>query len=207
MERLHAPILIGVAGGSGSGKTTLVRGLVEKLGESLTCIVSQDRYYIDQSARFDGDGGSVNFDHPSSLDFDLMALQLADLKKGKTVALPAYDFKTHTRLKEAHALAPARFIFVDGTLILSQPQVRTLLDYCIFIQVSREIRLERRMKRDVQERGRSPEGVLAQFENHVNPMHEQFVEPSKKGALVLDGTHPMEDLIQEALNHLRLESC
>lgn len=173
------PYIIGVAGGSGSGKTYFARELQKILGDERCSILYQDNYYIDQSAKFDGDGGSVNFDHPSSLDFDLLAVGLRDLKQGKSIKVPLYDFATHTRKIETIECHPKKIILVDGILILDSSVVRAALDEAVFFDTPEELRFKRRLDRDVHERGRTPEGVKKQFDLQVKPMHNQFVEPSK----------------------------
>ncbi len=176
-------VAVGVAGGSGSGKTYFAQALRDKLntlaGRTVCEILYQDSYYIDQSARFDFDGGSVNFDHPSSLDFDLLADHLAMLKAGKTIQVPRYDFVTHSRSKIADAMAPCQIILVDGILIYHPPRLRSLFDELVFFDTPEELRFERRLRRDVIERGRTEEGVRSQFAKQVKPMHDQFVEPTK----------------------------
>lgn len=173
------PYIIGVAGGSGSGKTYFARELQKILGDERCSILYQDNYYIDQSARFDGDGGSVNFDHPSSLDFDLLAQGLRELKKGQSIKVPLYDFATHTRKAETIDCHPKKIILVDGILILDSSVVRAALDEAVFFDTPEELRFKRRLDRDVHERGRTAEGVKKQFDLQVKPMHNQFVEPSK----------------------------
>jgi uridine kinase len=172
------PYIIGVAGGSGSGKTYFARELQRVLGDKLCTIIYQDNYYIDQSHRFDGDGGSVNFDHPSSLDFHLLAKGLATLKEGKCIEVPLYEFATHKRLTQTLFCEPREIVLVDGILILDSEVVRHQLDEAIFFDTPEELRFQRRLDRDVHERGRKPEGVKKQFELQVKPMHEQFVQPS-----------------------------
>ncbi|MFV8258215.1 uridine kinase [Bdellovibrio bacteriovorus] len=176
------PHIIGVAGGSGSGKTHFAKELQQLLGEDNCSIIYQDNYYIDQSAKFDGDGGSVNFDHPSSLDFGLLAEGLRALKSGQKLNIPIYDFVTHSRKKETLLGEPKKVIIIDGILILHSLEVRAELDEAIFFDTPEELRFERRLKRDVHERGRTPDGVRKQFELQVRPMHNQFVEPSKDHA-------------------------
>jgi len=171
--------LIGVAGGSGSGKTTFARMLQARLGDERSVILAQDSYYIDQSAHFQGDGENVNFDHPSALDFPLLAEHLALLKVGHSIQVPIYDFATHTRRRETTPLRALPIVVLDGTLILSQEIIRPHLAHSIFIETSEAIRFDRRFKRDLVERGRQPEGIRKQFERQVKPMHDQFVEPSK----------------------------
>lgn len=173
------PYIIGVAGGSGSGKTYFARELQKILGDEYCTIIYQDNYYIDQSHRFDGDGGSVNFDHPDSLDFDLLAHGLGLLKKGQPINVPLYEFSNHTRKNETIQCHPKKIILVDGILILDSSVVRAQLDEAVFFDTPEELRFSRRLDRDVNERGRTPEGVKKQFELQVKPMHNQFVEPSK----------------------------
>ncbi|WP_413557800.1 uridine kinase [Bdellovibrio sp. HCB209] len=176
------PHIIGVAGGSGSGKTYFARELQNLLGKEHCSIIYQDNYYHDQSARFDGDGGSVNFDHPDSLDFPLLAEGLKVLKTGSHISVPIYDFVTHTRKIETLTAQPTRIVLVDGILILNSPEVRAQLDEAIFFDTPEFIRFERRLHRDVEERGRTAEGVRKQFDLQVRPMHNLFVEPSKAHA-------------------------
>ncbi len=179
------PIIVGVAGGSGSGKTYFAKDLMMKLGTDLAEIVYQDNFYIDQSHRFDGDGGSVNFDHPDSIDFSLLAQCLGQLKTGKDTDIPIYDFKTHTRASNKLKILAKPIIVVDGILIFHPPEVRAQFDYLVFFDTSEDLRFERRLQRDVKERGRTPEGVRAQFQRQVKPMHDLFVEPSKHHANVV----------------------
>jgi uridine kinase len=173
------PYIIGVAGGSGSGKTYFARELQRILGQDFCTILYQDNYYIDQSHRFDGDGGAVNFDHPSSLDFNLLAKGLSELKMGKKIEVPIYEFATHKRISQTITCHPQKIILVDGILILDSLVVREQLDEAIFFDTPEELRFQRRLDRDVTERGRTADGVKKQFELQVRPMHEQFVQPSK----------------------------
>jgi uridine kinase len=170
--------ILGVAGGSGSGKTYFAKALQEALGP-LATIVYQDNFYIDQSHRFDHDGGSVNFDHPESLDLNLLAKCLSELKEGKPTRIPIYDFKTHSRSSEELFLEPTNIIIVDGILIFHPEYLREQFDEMVFFDTPESLRFERRLERDVVERGRTVEGVKAQFLKQVKPMHDQFVDPSK----------------------------
>lgn len=179
---MNQPHIIGVAGGSGSGKTHFAKELQKMLGAENCSILYQDNYYIDQSAKFDGDGGSVNFDHPEALDFSLLARGLRTLKLGQHLNVPIYDFVTHSRKNETLVENPKKVIIVDGILILHSHEVRTELDEAVFFDTPEELRFQRRLHRDVHERGRTPEGVKRQFELQVRPMHDQFVEPSKMHA-------------------------
>jgi uridine kinase len=196
-------LLIGVSGGSGSGKTTFARKLQEGLGAERSAILSQDSYYIDQSSRFTGDG-SVNFDHPSALDFALLADHLRALKAGSGVEVPIYDFVTHSRKPTTHRFDWKPIVVVDGTLLLSQPQLLPLLDWKLFIDTSEAIRFDRRFKRDLVERGRQPEGIRTQFFQQVKPMHDEFIEPSKPLATeVISGEVGLEESVQKILDRLR----
>jgi len=199
-------LLIGVAGGSGSGKTTLAHHLVQTFGDELSCLVMQDSFYIDQSARFDGDGGSVNFDHPSSLDFELLEAQLRALRAGQPVEVPHYDFATHRRLASTTPLASRALIVVDGTLILDAPGVRPLFDVAVFVECPEEVRFARRLERDVRERGRTPDGVHRQFHRQVKPMHDAWVEPSKVHADVrVGGLEPIAASMQRVLARVSVD--
>lgn len=172
-------LLIAVAGGSGSGKTTFARMLHTHLGEHMAAIVSQDSYYHDLSSQFDFDGGSVNYDHPKSIEFSLMAQHLRQLKKGNTVQIPVYDFKSHSRKTEVIPLEPKPIVLIDGILLLCQEELREIFDFIFFIDTQEELRFKRRLARDVRERGRTPDGVYNQFYAQVKPMHDMFVEPSR----------------------------
>ena len=181
-------LVLGVAGGSCSGKTTLTHFLKNHFGEKAT-VLAQDSFYIDQSQKFDRDGGSVNFDHPSSIDFSLMGECISALKKNLEVSIPIYDFATHMRSETVQKVSPSKLVVIDGTLILSQDLVRTHLDVSFFIDAPEEIRFKRRLERDTKERGRTEQGVRDQFFNQVKPMHDEWVEPSKVQAThVFPGT-------------------
>jgi uridine kinase len=177
--------IIAVAGGSGSGKTTLARKIQKALASQGCVILGQDSYYIDQSKKFDKDGGAVNFDHPNALEFSLMARHIEVLKQGKDVEIPIYNFPTHTRSPKKDLIKNCAYILVDGTLVLSQKILLPLFDEAIFLEVDEDTRFQRRLKRDVEERGRTPEGVRDQFYKQVKTMHDEFVEPSKESASLL----------------------
>ncbi len=189
--------ILGVAGGSGSGKTYFARALQAALGDAVSTIVYQDNFYIDQSARFDHDGGSVNFDHPDSLDFPLLAERLRELKDGRASEIPIYDFATHSRQVETLHVPARPIVIVDGILIFHPPAVRELFDDMVFFDTAEELRFQRRLKRDVEERGRTPEGVRAQFEKQVKPMHDKFVEPSKQHANTFVADRGSYDMVLE----------
>jgi uridine kinase len=194
---------IGISGGSGSGKTTFARLLQEALGIASCSLLQQDSYYHDHSERFDYDGGSVNFDHPDAIDFALLSRHLEELRAGRPVTIPVYDFATHRRLKTADTLHARPLILIEGMLILSQRAVRERLDIKVFIDAPEDVRLSRRLSRDALDRGRDPAGVKRQFVEHVKPMHDLFVEPSKCYAdLVYSGEGVMEANVRDFLSQI-----
>jgi uridine kinase len=176
------PFILGVAGGSGSGKTYFASALFKSLGPELCEIVYQDNFYIDQSNHFDFDGGSVNFDHPDSIDFESLADALVLFKKGERADIPIYDFVTHKRNPVRLPVQPKPVIIVDGILIFHARRVREQFHDLIFFDTPEDLRFQRRLDRDVKHRGRTPEGVHNQFYKQVKPMHDEFVEPSKSFA-------------------------
>ncbi|OFZ17675.1 MAG: uridine kinase [Bdellovibrionales bacterium RBG_16_40_8] len=202
MARL-TPKVIGIAGGSGSGKTTFARLITETLGHDKVSLLEQDNYYIDQSHKFDRDGGSVNFDHPEAIDWKLFSEHLQLLKKGEGISRPTYDFSSHKRKKEIVPIEPRPFILLDGILIHVPEIVHMHIDFKIFIQASEEIRFSRRLKRDVTERGRTEEGVRAQYFLQVKPMHDMFVEPSMNIAdQVISGEIDFTTIIEAVVKKL-----
>lgn len=182
MLKRSSCLVIGVAGGSGSGKTTFTRMLQVHLGERFCGILHQDNYYRDLHQFFDRDGGAVNFDHPDSIEFELMIRHVRDLKSGQSIEVPRYDFATHRRLYETIHFPFKPVILVDGILLFTQSELRDLFDFSFFIDTDEDLRFSRRLYRDVRERGRTEEGVREQFIRHVKPMHDTFVEPSKRFA-------------------------
>lgn len=195
------PTIIGISGGSGSGKTTSALLLQKKI-HNPSFILSQDRYYYDQSQLFNHDGGSINFDHPNSIEFSLMAQHLAQMKQGKSIEAPCYDFTTHKRKKEKDQIEPTRFIIVEGILIFSQSIIRELLNYRFYIDANEENRFLRRLSRDVKERGRSRHGVLNQIKQQVKPMHDQFVESSKQYAHAIIKNNSRPDQLENQINQI-----
>jgi len=170
-----AAILIAVAGGSCSGKTTLVRKVRETIGDDRCTIIYQDDYYHPKA----GDPVLVNFDHPDSLDFNLMGQHIGALKQGLRVETPIYDFTTHDRMPESKLLVPRPLIFVEGILVLNSPEVRQWIDYGVFVGCDEQVRYQRRSQRDMAERGRTVQDIKRQFFTQVAPMHNEFVEPSR----------------------------
>lgn len=179
------PLIIGVAGGSGSGKTTVVNNIVEKIGRNRMLLIEHDSYYRDLSHMPLSERITQNFDHPSSLETELMIRHIDALKKGRKIELPVYDFAAHTRATETIPVAPQKIILIDGILIFSEPKLRDRMNIKIFVDTDDDVRLLRRLKRDIQERGRELHGVLAQYETFVRPMHLEFVEPSKRYADII----------------------
>lgn len=180
-----SPLVIGVAGGSGSGKTTVVNYICDEFAADNILRIEHDSYYRElQHLPFE-ERVKQNFDHPASLETELMIRHIKALMEGYTVEVPVYDFEQHTRKEETITATPSEVILIDGILIFSEPDLLDLMDVKIFVDTDDDVRLLRRLKRDIQERGRSVEGVLAQYEKFVRPMHLEFVEPSKRYADVI----------------------
>lgn len=197
--------IIGIAGGSGSGKTTFALLLQKLLGRERCAILHQDSYYHDLSHAFDRDGGSVNFDHPDAIDFELLGSHLGELADGRAVEVPVYDYATHQRLNRTHPLAATPVLVVEGMLVLSQHSIRERLNVKVFIEATEQVRLARRLARDVQERGRDPAGIEQQFQTHVKPMHDRFVEPSRRHAnAIYSGEGALETQIRDLLIQLEI---
>jgi uridine kinase len=200
-------MVLGIAGGSGSGKTTFARLIRDVLGVDRCCLVQQDSYYHDQSQRFDRDGGSVNFDHPDAIDFGLLVDQIAALKTGRSVRVPVYDYESHRRLERSDLLLSRPVVLVEGMLILASEPVREHIDLKVFIDAPEHVRLARRLLRDTRERGRDPAGVERQFQEHVKPMHDRFVEPSRSFAdHVFSGEGAMGACVRQLLEGIGLDA-
>ena len=174
-------LVIGIAGGSGSGKTTLLKNLLEKFGENAT-VISHDNYYRRHDELTYEERCELNYDEPAAFETDLMVQQLDRLRHGESIDCPVYDFTVHNRSSETIRIHPSKVILVEGILIFENPELRELMDIRIFVDADADIRLCRRIKRDVNKRGRSLESVLLQYQQTVKPMHELYVEPSKKYA-------------------------
>ena len=177
-------IIIGVAGGTGSGKTTLTRRLKERFGDEMT-VISHDNYYKAHDDMTYEERSRLNYDHPDAFDTDLLVEHIKALRAGETVACPVYDFTQHNRSKETLLIAPTGVIVVEGILIFADSKLRDLMDVKIFVDTDADVRILRRIVRDVRKRGRSLESVVTQYLTTVKPMHEQFVEPSKRFADVI----------------------
>jgi len=196
-------MVIGLAGGTGSGKTTLARGLVEALGAETVVWLEQDAYYRDLSHLPPADRARVNFDHPAALDVDLLAAHLRQLAAGQPIARPRYDFTTHTRRPETDRLTPRPVVLLEGHLILAEPRIRRWLDLKVFVEADPDLRFIRRLRRDLEERGRTLESILTQYLTTVRPMHQQFVEPSRRFAdLILSGEGPVAAGVEQILAKL-----
>ncbi len=177
-------LVIGIAGGSGSGKTTLMQRLVEHFGSDVT-VLSHDNYYLRRDDMPFEERCKVNYDEPAALETELAAQHLAQLRRGEAVDCPVYDFTRHNRSDSTVRLEPRRVIIVEGILIFESELLRRLMDVKIFVDTDADVRLCRRIQRDVNERGRNLESVLEQYQTTVKPMHEKHVEPSKKYADVV----------------------
>ena len=174
-------LVIGVAGGSGSGKTTLLKNIIQAFGPAIT-VLSHDNYYKRHDEMTYEERCKLNYDEPAALETDLMVRQLEQLKNGQEILCPVYDFTVHNRSDETLLIKPERVIIVEGILIFENKALRDLMDIKIFVDADADIRICRRIKRDVNKRGRSLESVITQYQETVKPMHEKYVEPSKKFA-------------------------
>ena len=177
-------LVIGIAGGTGSGKTTLMNNLIEAFREDVT-ILSHDNYYKRHDELTYEERCQLNYDEPAALETDLMARHLDELRKGNAIDCPVYDFTQHNRSDKTIPIVPKKVIIVEGILIFENRQLRDLMDIRIFVDTDADVRLCRRIARDVRERGRSLESVLSQYQDTVKPMHEMYVEPSKRYAHII----------------------
>ncbi|NWJ45642.1 MAG: uridine kinase [Chloroflexi bacterium] len=180
--RNSTPLVIGVAGGTGSGKTTVARHIVENIGISLVVHLQHDSYYKDLSHMPFEERTRVNYDHPDSLDNDLLYQHLLDLRAGKPILMPIYDFVQHNRLSEPVFMEPCPVIVVDGILLFTDKRIRDLMELKIFVDTDADLRFIRRLRRDIKERGRSVDSVIEQYLTTVRIMHQEFVEPTKRYA-------------------------
>ncbi len=179
------PLVIGIAGGTGSGKTTVTTKILERLDVGKVVLLRQDYYYRDVSA-FDGQPPEkINFDHPNALENSLLIEHVSDLRRWKPIRQPKYDYTTYKRLPETVPVEPRSVVIVEGILIFTERELRDLMDIKIFVDTDADERLLRRLRRDLVERGRSIDSVMAQYVETVKPMHEEFVEPSKRWADVI----------------------
>lgn len=196
---LTTPLIIGIAGGTSSGKTTLSNAIAANMGSSAR-IISQDMYYKDLSYMPPAERASQNFDHPASIDNELFIFHLMELKKGKSVKVPEYDFANHIRTHRTSQLEPADMIIVEGILLFWESRIRDLIDIKLYLHVDSDIRFIRRLRRDIEDRHRSVHSVIEKYLSTVKPMHDQYVEASKKYAdLVLSG-EDLDGAIENAIN-------
>lgn len=177
-------LVIGIAGGTGSGKTTLMNNLIAQFRDDVT-ILSHDNYYKRHDELTYEERCRLNYDEPAALETELMAAHLEQLRKGEAIDCPVYDFTRHNRSDKTIRIEPRKVIIVEGILIFENQQLRDLMDIRVFVDTDSDVRLCRRILRDVKERGRSLESVLSQYQNTVKPMHELYVEPSKKFANII----------------------
>ena len=178
-------ILIGIAGGTGSGKTSIAKAITSDFGKSEVALIEQDAYYRDLSDLTMEKRSVVNFDHPDAVDFDFMKLQLNNLIQGNKVNIPIYDFATHTRKNETQSVERHRIIILEGILTLFHQEIRDMMDIKIYVETADDIRIIRRIKRDIEKRERTFTSVIEQYYDTVRPMHIQFVEPTKKYADII----------------------
>ena len=199
-------ILIGIAGGTGSGKTTLTRHLKEHFGPEVT-VIGHDNYYKRQVGKTYEERTRVNYDHPDAFDTDLLIEHLKELKAGHSIQCPVYSFVDHNRTDQTVEIVPTKVIIVEGILIFQNPTLRNMFDIKIFVETDADVRILRRALRDVEDRGRTLQSVVTQYLTTVKPMHEQFVEPSRKYAdiIVLEGGHnlvALDMIMQRIQNHI-----
>jgi len=178
----HSPFVIGVAGGTGSGKTTVANAILRQVGTDRISVLFHDAYYRDWADLPKDVLDRKNFDHPDSLETELLVRHVRALREGMVVEAPIYDFKTHRRTAETRRVEPKRVVLVEGILIFAEPELRKLFDVKVFVDTDADVRLIRRIRRDIEERGRTLESVVEQYSATVRPMHLEFVEPSKRWA-------------------------
>ena len=200
-------ILIGVAGGTGSGKTTLTHHLKEHFGEDVT-VIGHDSYYKRQEGKTYEERAKQNYDHPSAFDTDLLIEHLQALKRGESIQCPVYSYTDHNRTDQTVTVHPAKVIIVEGILIFQNPVLRDMFDIKLFVETDADERILRRALRDVEERGRTLQSVVTQYLTTVKPMHDQYVEPSRKYAdiIVLEGGHnlvALDMIMQRIASHIR----
>lgn len=178
-------LIIGIAGGTGGGKTTVVNTIVDELQHEEVAVISQDSYYQDTSNLSYDERTQINFDHPQSIDFDLLVSHLKELKKGNAIEQPVYSFVEHNRTGKTLKTLPKKVMIVEGILILTNPKLRKMCDIKIYVQADSDERLIRRLKRDINERGRDIDEVLNRYQTTLKPMHQQFIEPTKEYADII----------------------
>lgn len=183
--RNDTSLVIGIAGGSGSGKTTVAQEILQRVGPDRIAYIQHDSYYKDLTGLPPAQRAEVNFDHPNSLETELLITHIEQLKHGQTIEVPIYDFATHSRTDKSFSVNPRGVIIVEGILIFVESDLRSLFDVKLFVDTDADVRLIRRLQRDITERGRTVEIVINQYQATVRPMHLEFVEPSKRYADVI----------------------
>ena len=178
-------IIIGIAGGTGSGKTTVVKKIMSVIPPGHVAVLGQDSYYKDNASLSYEDRQKINYDHPRSIDFDLLIQHIHDLKNGKSINEPIYSYITHSRTEDYKVIRPKDLIIVEGILVFTSEELRNLCDIKIFVHADADERLIRRMRRDISERGRDIDEVLNRYETMLKPMHNQFIEPTMKYADII----------------------
>ena len=193
---MKRPIFIGITGGTGSGKSTIAKEIYRQFGEDCIAMIEQDSYYKDQSHLSMEDRVKTNYDHPNAFDNNLLVSHLESLLNGHSIQKPSYDFSIHNRIEDTTKVEPKEIVIVEGILILEDPRIRELLDIKIYVDTDADVRIIRRMVRDINERGRTIESVINQYLNVVKPMHNQFTEPTKKFAdlIIPEGGHNKVDI-------------
>jgi uridine kinase len=179
------PLVIGVAGGSGSGKTTISSAIVEQIGQDQVALIEHDAYYREYRSLAVEEKAKINFDHPDSLETELLIEHLRTLIAGQSIERPVYDFTTHSRLPQTVTVDPKPTIVVDGILVFTEKELRELMDLKIYVDTDSDLRVLRRVQRDIEERDRTLQSVITQYLSTVRPMHLQFVEPSKRYADII----------------------
>ena len=199
------PFIIGIAGGSGSGKSTVTRKVIEAAGTEHTAVIVQDNYYLDQSDLTFEQRERTNYDHPHAFDWPLMIAQIDDLRNGLPIKMPLYDFTSHTRSDQVERVAPAKVIVVEGLFALYDKTLRDMMSMKIYVDTDPDIRFIRRLTRDINERGRTMANVIEQYKSTVRPMHNQFIEPTKRFSDVIlphGANEPAVDLITSKIDRL-----
>ncbi len=195
-------LIIGIAGGTGSGKTTVVKQIVEEFPKNEVCVISQDSYYRDTSHLTYEERVRINFDHPKSIDFELLVQHLKDLKEGKSVEQPVYSFVEHNRTGETVTFHPKKVVIIEGILILTNKELRELCDVKLYVHADSDERLIRRLRRDMAERGRDLNEILNRYQSTLKPMHEQFIEPTKEFADIIIPTNRYNTVAVQLLRNI-----
>ncbi|MBT0570964.1 uridine kinase [Curvibacter sp. CHRR-16] len=206
----NKPFIIGVAGGSGSGKSTVTRQVLASVGADMTAVLFQDDYYLDQTHLSPEERCKTNYDHPEAFDWPLMMQHVQALRSGQAIQMPTYDFTQHNRDTQTITVQPAPIIVIEGLFALYDAELRKMMSLKIFVDTAADVRFIRRLQRDVAERGRTADSVIAQYLETVRPMHKQFIEPTKRYADVIlphGANGPAVDIIttkvQSLVSHLK----